>query len=211
MPERALVLALVFTLLMAGMIARLFQLQVVEGERYAVVVDDSREAQELLAPKRGRILDRNGLILASSVPAASLWAIPKDIDRHGVAIADNRASYQVAVVLSALQPSRAVRRSTPILKLDEEAFDRLIADLGVRLAGTTQEQLREIVLRELTAHPAVAFRRSAEARDTALTLLALPGEALAPSDDPDIADSVPPKTFQLPLQRLAQLPRIGAG
>ena len=165
MPERALVLALVFTLLMTGMIARLFQLQVVEGERYAVVVDDSREAQELLAPKRGRILDR-----------------------HGVAIADNRASYQVAVVLSALQPSRAVRRSTPILKLDEEAFDRLIADLGVRLAGTTQEQLREIVLRELTAHPAVAFRRSAEARDTALTLLALPGEALAPSDDPDIAE-----------------------
>ena len=37
----ALVLALVFTLLMAGMIARLFQLQVVEGERYAVVVDDT--------------------------------------------------------------------------------------------------------------------------------------------------------------------------
>jgi len=165
MPERALALALVFSLLMAGMIARLFQLQVVEGERYAVVVDDSREAHELIAPKRGRILDR-----------------------HGIAIADNRASYQVAVVLSELQPARAQRRATPILKLDEEAFDRLIADLGVRLAGMTQEQLREVVLRELGAHPTVAFRRSAVARDTGLTLLALPGEVLAPSDDPVESD-----------------------
>ena len=31
-----------------------------------------------LAANRGRILDRNGLILASSVPAASIWAIPED-------------------------------------------------------------------------------------------------------------------------------------
>lgn len=33
-----------------------------------------------LVANRGRILDRNGLILASSVPAASIWAIPEDID-----------------------------------------------------------------------------------------------------------------------------------
>jgi penicillin-binding protein 2 len=166
MPERALALALVFTLLMGGMIARLFQLQVLEGERYAVVVDDSRETHELIAPKRGRILDR-----------------------HGVAIADNRAAYQVAVVLSALQPTRAQRRATPILKLDEEAFDRLIADLGVRLVATSQDELRGIVLRELSAHPAVAFRRGSETRDTALTLLTLPGEALAPVEDGSAEDA----------------------
>jgi cell division protein FtsI (penicillin-binding protein 3) len=33
-----------------------------------------------LPANRGRILDRNGLILASSVPAASIWAIPEDVD-----------------------------------------------------------------------------------------------------------------------------------
>ena len=32
---------------------------------------------------RGRILDRNGLILASSVPAPSIWAIPDDVDTDG--------------------------------------------------------------------------------------------------------------------------------
>ncbi|MEI8169943.1 MAG: penicillin-binding protein 2 [Rhodoferax sp.] len=34
-----------------------------------------------LPSNRGRILDRNGLILASSVPAPSIWAIPEDVDR----------------------------------------------------------------------------------------------------------------------------------
>ena len=33
-----------------------------------------------LPASRGRILDRNGLILASSVPAPSIWAIPKDLE-----------------------------------------------------------------------------------------------------------------------------------
>lgn len=33
-----------------------------------------------LPASRGRILDRNGLILASSVPVPSIWAIPEDVD-----------------------------------------------------------------------------------------------------------------------------------
>lgn len=33
-----------------------------------------------LPASRGRILDRNGLILASSIPAPSIWAIPEDVD-----------------------------------------------------------------------------------------------------------------------------------
>ena len=40
-----------------------------------------RYARTLELPaSRGRIIDRNGLILAVSVPAPSLWAIPKDFD-----------------------------------------------------------------------------------------------------------------------------------
>ncbi len=33
-----------------------------------------------LPANRGRILDRNGLLLATSVPAPSIWAIPEDVD-----------------------------------------------------------------------------------------------------------------------------------
>jgi cell division protein FtsI (penicillin-binding protein 3) len=35
-----------------------------------------------LAATRGRILDRNGLILASSVPVPSIWAIPEDVQAN---------------------------------------------------------------------------------------------------------------------------------
>ncbi|MFT3718145.1 peptidoglycan D,D-transpeptidase FtsI family protein [Pseudorhodoferax sp.] len=34
-----------------------------------------------LPASRGRVLDRNGLLLASSVVAAGIWAIPEDVDR----------------------------------------------------------------------------------------------------------------------------------
>lgn len=40
-----------------------------------------------LPANRGRILDRNGLILASSVPAPSIWAIPEDVERDKVKLA----------------------------------------------------------------------------------------------------------------------------
>jgi cell division protein FtsI (penicillin-binding protein 3) len=41
-----------------------------------------RFARTLTLPaNRGRVLDRNGLILASSVPAPSVWANPEEIDR----------------------------------------------------------------------------------------------------------------------------------
>jgi cell division protein FtsI (penicillin-binding protein 3) len=43
-----------------------------------------RFARSLELPAyRGQILDRNGLILASSVPAPSIWAIPDDVDTEG--------------------------------------------------------------------------------------------------------------------------------
>jgi cell division protein FtsI (penicillin-binding protein 3) len=40
-----------------------------------------------LPANRGRILDRNGLLLASSVPAPSIWAIPEDVERDRAKLA----------------------------------------------------------------------------------------------------------------------------
>ncbi|NIC42569.1 penicillin-binding protein 2 [Aquabacterium sp. A08] len=41
-----------------------------------------------LPPNRGRVLDRNGLILATSVVAQSIWAIPQDVDLQHPKLAD---------------------------------------------------------------------------------------------------------------------------
>ena len=40
-----------------------------------------------LPANRGRILDRNGLLLATSVPSPSIWAIPEDVDRDKAKLA----------------------------------------------------------------------------------------------------------------------------
>jgi cell division protein FtsI (penicillin-binding protein 3) len=62
-----------------GLGVRAAYVQVV-GNEFFQRQGEVRFARTLELPaNRGRILDRNGLILASSVPAASIWAIPEDV------------------------------------------------------------------------------------------------------------------------------------
>ncbi len=69
-------IALAFT----GLAGRAVYVQVV-GNEFFQKQGEVRFARTLELPaNRGRILDRNGLILASSVPAPSIWAIPEDIN-----------------------------------------------------------------------------------------------------------------------------------
>ena len=63
----------------AGLAGRATYVQVL-GNDFFQRQGEVRFARTLELPaNRGRILDRNGLILASSVPAPSIWAIPEDI------------------------------------------------------------------------------------------------------------------------------------
>ena len=63
----------------AGLAGRAAYVQVL-GNEFFQKQGEVRFARTLELPaNRGRILDRNGLILASSVPAPSIWAIPEDI------------------------------------------------------------------------------------------------------------------------------------
>ena len=64
----------------AGLAARAAYVQVF-GNSFFQKQGQVRFARTLELPaNRGRILDRNGLILASSVPAPSIWAIPEDVE-----------------------------------------------------------------------------------------------------------------------------------
>ena len=65
----------------AGLAARAAYVQVF-GNAFFQRQGEVRFARTLELPaNRGKILDRNGLILASSVPAASIWAIPEDVEQ----------------------------------------------------------------------------------------------------------------------------------
>ena len=67
-------------LAVVGLAARAAYIQVLSNDFYQKQ-GEVRFARTLELPaNRGRILDRNGLILASSVPATSIWAIPEDVE-----------------------------------------------------------------------------------------------------------------------------------
>ncbi len=66
----------------AGLAARAAYVQVL-GNDFFQNQGQVRFARTLELPaNRGRILDRNGLILASSVEAKSIWAIPEDVNKN---------------------------------------------------------------------------------------------------------------------------------
>ena len=64
-----------------GLAARASYIQVI-GNKFFQQQGEVRYGRTLELPaNRGRILDRNGLILASSVPVPSIWAIPEDVEK----------------------------------------------------------------------------------------------------------------------------------
>ena len=72
----------------AGLAGRAAYVQVV-GNDFFQRQGEVRFARTLELPAyRGRILDRNGLILASSVPAPSIWAIPEDVNATQAELAE---------------------------------------------------------------------------------------------------------------------------
>lgn len=62
------------------LIARLIQLQVFDYQRFSELSQGNQLKLEPLAPTRGLILDRNGVILAENVPAWQLVAVPEQIE-----------------------------------------------------------------------------------------------------------------------------------
>jgi len=62
--RRALVLGGAQAVLMTALAGRLYQLQVVETDRFATMAEENRINMRLLAPSRGQIFDRSGVALA---------------------------------------------------------------------------------------------------------------------------------------------------
>jgi penicillin-binding protein 2 len=78
--RRLAALALAFVAAFGVLLARLAQLQLVLGERYARAAGETRRRVEHLGAPRGPILDRRGRVLAEDVPAYRLSAILAELD-----------------------------------------------------------------------------------------------------------------------------------
>jgi cell division protein FtsI (penicillin-binding protein 3) len=134
-----------------GLAARAAYIQVI-GNAFFQRQGEVRFMRTLELPaNRGRILDRNGLILASSVPAPSFWAIPDDVE------ADKGKLQQLAKLLdmplAELNKKLDEDKSFVWLKrqVDEPVAQQITA-LGIKGIYTRKEYKRQYPEGEAIAH-----------------------------------------------------------
>jgi penicillin-binding protein 2 len=65
-------------LLLSGLVGRMYYLQVVESEKYKTLADENRISLKLIAPKRGRILDRFGRPMAINQQNYRVMLVPEN-------------------------------------------------------------------------------------------------------------------------------------
>ena len=75
--RRAILLGGVQAAAFSALAGRLYYLQVVESDKYAMLAEDNRISPRLLAPPRGPIYDRTGLELASNEPTYRAVVVPE--------------------------------------------------------------------------------------------------------------------------------------
>ena len=136
----------------AGLGARAAYVQVF-GNVFFQRQGEVRFARTLELPaNRGRVLDRNGLILASSVVAQSIWAIPEDVDKSEPKLKD--LAKLLEMPLSALRKKLANEDKTFvwIKRQVDEPIAKEIAALGIKGIYQRREYKRQYPEGEAAAH-----------------------------------------------------------
>ena len=136
----------------AGLGARAAYVQVF-GNDFFQRQGEVRFARTLELPaNRGRVLDRNGLILASSVVAQSIWAIPEDVDKSEPKLKD--LAKLLEMPLSALRKKLANEDKTFvwIKRQVDEPIAKEIAALGIKGIYQRREYKRQYPEGEAAAH-----------------------------------------------------------
>jgi cell division protein FtsI (penicillin-binding protein 3) len=122
------------------------------GSEFFLKQGESRYARTLDLPaSRGRITDRNGLILAASIPVPSLWAIPKDLD------ADKATRRRLAKLLGMTSAELEDRldNNTNFVWLRRQVDEQLAKDvlaLNVKGVHQVREYKRKYPEGEAAAH-----------------------------------------------------------
>ncbi|MDD2918906.1 penicillin-binding protein 2 [Rhodoferax sp.] len=136
----------------AGLIGRAVYIQVIENEFFQRQ-GEVRFARTLALPaNRGRILDRNGVILASSIPVPSIWAIPEDVPRAPEGL--KKLARLLDMPLAELNKKLEDEDKTFVwLKRQvNESVGNEIADLGLKGIYQRKEYKRQYPEGEAAAH-----------------------------------------------------------
>ena len=106
--KRILIVMAAFLALMLGLVAQLFDLQIVRAQELQQRAQRQWTSESLIAPRRGSILDRNGVPLAVSATSYTACATPRQVT-------DARAFARIVA---------------PVLEMDEENIVKKISDVS---------------------------------------------------------------------------------
>jgi len=136
----------------AGLAGRAAYVQVF-GNDFFQRQGEVRFARTLELPaNRGRVLDRNGLILASSVVAQSIWAIPEDVDRAEPKLRQLAKLLEMPMADLRKRLANEDKTFVWIKRQVDDPVAKKIAELGIKGIYQRREYKREYPEGEAAAH-----------------------------------------------------------
>ena len=135
-----------------GLASRAVYIQVIANDFYQRQ-GEVRFARTLPIPaNRGRILDRNGLILASSIPAPSIWAIPEDVPRDEAQLQQLAKLLEIPLAELKRKLVDEDRTFVWLKRQVDEPVARMIAELKLKGVYQRKEYKRQYPEGEAAAH-----------------------------------------------------------
>lgn len=133
---------------------RLSYLQLMRGARYARLSDRNRIRKIVLPAPRGRIYDRNGILLADTRPSFSITVIPTETNDSALTLLANIINLPLAELKRRLEPIVAVPSPVTIYRNADPAIVARIQENNFRLSGVLIriDPVRNYPSRELYAH-----------------------------------------------------------
>lgn len=157
--RRALVMLLLVFVLLSVLIARMYQLQVVEHDIYTTLSDKNRVQVQSVAPPRGLVYDRNDVLLAENRPVFSVTLVPERVGDMEQTLAKLQGMLSISeedmerFQRRLLEPRRPFQELPLRYDLDEKEIARLAVHRhelpGVEVSA---ELVRYYPHSELTAH-----------------------------------------------------------
>ena len=105
-----------------------------------------------LPASRGRIMDRNGLILASNIPAASIWAIPEDVTATPAQLKELAQLLEIPLAELSSKLGNEDKSFVWLKRQVEEPVAKRITELGLKGIHQDSGFKRQYPDGEATAH-----------------------------------------------------------
>jgi cell division protein FtsI (penicillin-binding protein 3) len=134
------------------LVARAVSIQIIDSEFYLAQGEKRYASQQELQASRGRITDRHGALLATSIPVPSVWAIPKDV--QATAAQKRELARLLGLPLAEVEKRLGDRnaRFAWLKRQVDDATWQQVAKLGIKGIHESREYRRKYPEGEAAAH-----------------------------------------------------------